>query len=1085
MQFPHIEDTTFPNLQTVNVYQFKNEFDYTRWGEKTKIKLCNVIWNSSYSDVVKFDTNGERDSWFDSLTDIYTLDLRTAARIVPDNSVKLPIPYDVMARYNYLFVDIPIATDSEHPIDYENNLGVRRWYFFITNIAYMSPNATQVFVQPDIWTIYQNDIDIRYMVLERGHAPVATSDTDEYLANPMANNDMLLAPDVNFDNASISRHVDYVPFGNGKKFVCIASTCAPHLLQFLGSVFPDPNYAAPGGPITYNDDSARYGYQLIANGFTIGNGMNYGNAQTLAFMGASTGERIANNLTVYAIAADACYGNGTFFADVMVNCPQFLNTVQGCFVVDNACLTFGSAHTFSWTQYTLYECIGTQQNLLTKALTKADFNYPQEYERFAKLYTSPYAKLEITDNDGNTFEVNIEETSTLSVHAVTSIAFPYVNERVYIDGIGGVGAQSYSWRDLADTSIALEMPNSDWFKYCFDWKIPTFALFMDGAIAYQLSNFNRSVVQGINNALVAYHNSVRSANTAYENACDTADTAYANTTAAALIARDNSYRSADAGKTNADNTATTNEQNARNNADTAKANADNSAATAKQNADNSALLAQTNGDNSALTAKTNVDNVAATNKTNSDNAAQTNYDVVDATATVQENNQSASNQLKSTLTAYENASASQLTYYGQQKASNGVYWANQLISATTDVTVQRTTSTSISNNINTIATAAFSGATTTSALGAAVGASVGSVVPVIGNLSAGAVGAIGGAIVGATAGGLSAAMNSTNVGIINHATVTDANNQADYNTNTTNAANTFSGDIQTEINGCKSACTNAANTTALAQVQAVAAVSRANALQQKTTTNTNSANVKSTENTNATNTYNTAVSNNAATKTTANTNAANTETAAKTNAANTKATAYTNADNSKRMAMDNATLTRTTSRSNASDVYDVTCQNAKNTRDNTKDNSGYTREVAILNAKELLENARNGAMAPLLDARNSAPQQRGVYSGDSAPDYYMTRGIQIKVKTQSNSAIRQAGDTFVRYGYALNQIWDVNESGLKLMRHFTYWKALEIWVDDKNASNNFVEDFIHNIFLRGVTVWNNPTEIGHINVYDN
>ena len=61
----------------------------------------------------------------------------------------------------------------------------------------------------------------------------------------------------------------------------------------------------------------------------------------------------------------------------MANCPQFLNTIQGCFVVDNACLTFGHAHTFSWTSYTLYECIGTHQNLLTKALTKADFNYPQ------------------------------------------------------------------------------------------------------------------------------------------------------------------------------------------------------------------------------------------------------------------------------------------------------------------------------------------------------------------------------------------------------------------------------------------------------------------------------------------------------------------------------------------------------------------------------------------------------------------------------------------------------------------------------------------------------------------------------------
>ena len=96
-----------------------------------------------------------------------------------------------------------------------------------------------------------------------------------------------------------------------------------------------------------------------------------------------------------------------------------------------------------------------------------------------------------------------------------------------------------------------------------------------------------------------------------------------------------------------------------------------------------------------------------------------------------------------------------------------------------------------------------------------------------------------------------------------------------------------------------------------------------------------------------------------------------------------------------------------------------------------------------------------------------------------------TRGVQIKVKTQSDSAIRQTGDIFARFGYTLNQIWDVAQSGLKLMNHFTYWKASEIWVDDTESSNNAVNNFIHRMFLNGVTVWNDPTEIGRVNVYDN
>lgn len=1083
MQFPHLGDTRFPNLQTVNVYEFKNEFDYTRWSEKTKIKLCNVMWHSDYSDVVKFDTNAERDNWFDSLTDIYTVELETAARVVPEGYVKLPIPYDVMARFNYMFLDMPIVTSNVNKIDYETNDGVKRWYFFIDRIVYLSPNTTQAFVVPDAWTIFQNDIDIRYLLLERGHAPVAASDTDEYLANPIANNDYLLAPDVSFDNAGITRSADFVPFGNGTKYVCIASTCAPEQIQLLGAVFVDPAYA-PFGVISYSDVDQRYGYQLQVNGFSIGSGLNFSNARTPAKVGHSNNNRIANNLSIYAIEATECYGNGTFFSDIILQCPQFLNTVQACFVVDEACLTFGTRYEIAG--HYLYRCIGTQRHLLTKQLHKSDFGYPSEYERFAKLYTSPYAQLEITDNDGNIFTINVEETSVLNVESVVAVAFPYVNMRVFIDGIGGTGSSSYTWADLNGNVASLEMSNSDWFKYCFDWKIPTFSLFMDGETAYQLNSFNRNIVQGINNAIVAYHNTMRTANTAYENACDAADAAYDNTTDSAETNRDNSYRSADTGKINADNSADTSHTNAYNSANTGKLNADNSAYTAQQNANNLSATAKTNADSSAAIAKANTNRITATNKTNADNAAQTAYDVVDNTATCQTNNLAVSLSEKGTLVGYENAAASAICRLGQDKAFNATLFANRLCQYTTNVDIEKSTSCSLYNNISTIAGGAIAGATTTSVLGAGVGAAIGSAVPVVGNLSAGAVGAIGGAVVGAVGGGITAAMNSANVAVTTNSaqSITDA--QTNYNSNVTSAGNQYTEDIQDEMNALKTDSFNNAISPSETQQQANAvATSRANATAQKNTTNTNAANIKNAEDTNALDNYNLATTIAANNKTTSDTNAANTKATANTNAANTAQTSKDNADNTMNTAKTNATNTKNTSRQNALDSYNTTVANAERTKDNIKDNSSYTREANELNAKELLENAANNSMAGLLDARNAQPRQIGSYSGDADADYMRTRGVQIKVKTQSDSAIRQAGDFFVRYGYAYNQIWDVHTSGLKLMNHFTYWKAEEIWVDDRQSSNNAVEDFIKQMFLNGVTVWNSPTEIGRIDVYTN
>lgn len=990
MQFPHLSDTQFPDLQTVNVYKFQNTFDYTRWNEKTKLKLCNVLWNSEYADVVKFDTDSERDSWFDSL-DAYAVELRSSARVAPDGYVKLPIPYDVLARYNYLYIDMPIATSANDPLDYETESGVRRWYFFLNDIRYMSPSATQAFVIPDIWTNFQNQIEIPYMLLERGHAPVAYSDTDSYLLNPLENNKYLLAPDVNYDNAGITKSSSYVPFGNGTKFVCIASTCAPNQVSTLGTVTTDSSYS-PTGTITYSDVDARYGYQLEVHGLTMGNGRDYSNANTPATVGATNDGRIANNLTVYAIAASEVYGpSSTFMTDLIQKCPQFLTTVKACFVVDERCITRSIA-TYTIAGHVFRTCIGNDQTLLDKVFTKADFGYPQELQRFAKLYTAPYARLEITDNDGVTYEVNIEETSHVSVKSIVSVAFPYINERVYIDGIGGTGSRSYVWKDLRGNSATLYMPNADWFKYCFDWEIPTFALYMDGETAFMLESFNRNVKQAMNQSLVNYHNSMRSANTAYENACDQADVAYTNTEAAADTARTNAYNSADTGKTNSDNTAVMLKENADLSADTANDNVYDSA---------DAMYNNTVRNNNLRTANVNIAN--ATLVANED------------LEMMYEANVSGRN-------------------VAQQRVS--MQYTNSMIYYTTDQNIIKSTAGAQNSSLGSVVGGALSGASGGTMIGLGAG-------PV----GAGA-GALIGGIFGAATGGISATVTMATNGTTTNTdqAITDKQIDVNYNQFLFNedimlgGANFPTGLIADRLNERTDVCQNNVNSAS------------------DQTTNTNN---------------------------TAEANASVDRATMKGNSLRTRNTAKTNATNSKDTAMLNATNTRNTSRTNANNTYVTTEENADRTRDNVKDNSGYTRQVAELNAKEILENGKYAAMASILDARNAAPVECCSYNGNPTADYMRTRGVQIKVKTQNDSAIRQTGDTFARFGYTLNQIWDVATTGLKLMQHFTYWKAAEIWVDDSSASNNSVNTFVRDMFMRGVTVWNKPTEIGRVNVYTN
>ncbi len=950
MNFPHLNDTAFPNASNVDVYDFQNTFDYSRWNEQSRIHLVNVLWNSDYSDCVKFTNDASRDAYFDDISDSTVIQLTQAARIVPDNYVKLPIPYDVMARYNYLYIDIPIAPNSQHMLDYETVNGIRRWYFFIDSVSYLSPNSTQVFITLDVWTNFINDVEIDYMLLERGHAPVAYSDVETYLSNPIANNLYLLAPDVNFGEAEINRETDFVPIGNGTKFLCFVSTCAPEQLSALGTVTSDSSYSPFSGVITYSDIQARYGHQLQVNGLSIGNGRNFGNASVPTSVGRSASNTVPD-FTVYCITASQCFTSNGFLKAIQEQCPQFLKTLLACYVVDgNAIVRSGT--TYQFLGYTLQTCVGKESfsTLHNVQFSKSDFHYPSRYANFAKLYTSPYAIIECTDNDGFSFNVAVENTSSqLSIKFASMLTFPFVRYRAFLDGVKGSGNTTFSWMLLNGESSNASISNADWYDYLFDWEVPTYALYLDGETAYQLDTFNRNTRMGINNALVAYHNSMRSANTAYENACDSADTAHTNT-----------YNSAN----------------------TAKTNADNSADTAKANVDDSADTAYTNLDNNCTTLRTNMD-LAIANTTAIEELA-----INTAILMTNENND---------LLNLNNDET------------------NLAIVVTTGAEGTQAIASSVAAGLNGQAGATASGGVT----GAGIGATLGSAVPALGTAVGALVGALGGMLLGSVGGFVNAMFGN------NNAILATQCNQV----------------TKDAVADCNSACTGNAATSAVNQTTMQNTQKRFNYQHNNTLSSTQLNNNNANDRTNGNNT-----------RTTEKANATRTQTTTKTNASNNQNTDKTNADNTQAL---------------------------------VKDNAGFTREVSELNAKELLENAANAAQASINDARNNSPLKIGDFSGNGAPDYFRTRGIQIKLKTQSDSAIQQAGDAFARFGYTLNQVWNVANTGLNLMTHFTYWKASEIWVDDKKASTNNIQRTITDIFMNGVTVWENPDEVGRVSIYAN
>lgn len=954
MQFSKLQGS-FPNVNTINTNNYRNKFDYTRWDKGTKITLINVLWDADYDNVVKFDSKDECNKWFDSIDESDSIILETNIPLLPDGTIKVPIPYDTCMLYNYLYIDAPMMPNFDNPVDYENKREYKRWYFFINDVETIAANTTALNISLDVWTNFIYDTDINYMMLEQGHAPVAFSDTDTYLKNPINNNKYLLAPDVNFDNSSIVKDSKFIPFGNGEKYVCFACTVNKEQLVngSFGTVKAGSKFAKP----TYSDTSDWYGKQLQVNNYSFGNGRNYSDLKTPVSMYNSVDNMTLNGTNVFAIKAS----DKTFLSDIAKNIPTFLRSIKAVFIVDENMITLGDKFTFC--KHDMYSCSNVRKNIGNYNLTKDMFGFDEKEQRFAKLFTYPYSYIEFSDNNGKDIEIHIEDTGSIGINMLTNIAFPVLDCRMFLTGINGVGSNKYSWKRLDGSESDESIDYGDWGKYTIKLGIPTYAIYMDGETAWYIDEYNNSIEFAREKALTGYHNSVRSANLGYYNATTSADNAY--------------------------NVAS------------------KTAKTAKTNEENLASTANSNSVDLAGTVKTNADNVAYTVKANSNNVANCAYNNIDATI--------ACNNANNNIAIITNNS---ITNNKNEQARLDTGDKNACSRATTKIENQTTTSTTHNSASANIVHGAAQGALSGASMGIALGPA----------------GSAAGAVTMGIAGGALAAINA-------NAAESNATIMVNANTDITDATVIMNNSVVGRGTSTALKVTKASNDNSAVQ-------NRQNneCIAKQRDNNYNTAT------TNAANNYNTDTGNNSRTYNTS---------------------------------VGNANRTYNTVVGNASRTCDTAISNADTTKNTSYSNALRTDDIAIINAKEILENTQDGVMYSMLAASKRNPIQLTQASGNAEMYSYGMNGIQFRLRTQSESAIKQTVAQFARFGYNLNQIWNVKDTGLNLMETFTYWKASDIWIDIRKAATFGIENALKNIFKNGVTVWKSPDLIGKVDIYAN
>ena len=165
----------FPGLPE-NIYEYENRFNYSVWTPNTSVVMCNVPWDSSYRDVVRFDSDEARDAWFASrASDGYAFTLNGLVYLRYGEPIRVNAPFDMVTRCNYMVVRNPLQ-----PVPPNGGRKPDVFYYFINDAKYLAPNTTQVNVQLDVWMTYYGYVQFDMCYINRGHIAIANENSDEW-----------------------------------------------------------------------------------------------------------------------------------------------------------------------------------------------------------------------------------------------------------------------------------------------------------------------------------------------------------------------------------------------------------------------------------------------------------------------------------------------------------------------------------------------------------------------------------------------------------------------------------------------------------------------------------------------------------------------------------------------------------------------------------------------------------------------------------------------------------------------------------------------------------------------------------------
>ena len=1107
--FPMLTEhsSAYPYARNVDVDSTVPTYDYARWTAGARIRLYSVQWTGD--DVVDFGSEIARDAWFNDHAAV-AVTLETSANISVDGTIKLPIPFTTLRRFNYCAVDYP-----DFPVD-RTDTPIPLYAYWIRDVRSAAPSTSIADVRLDEWQTYRYRLTFTRCALDRGHLAVNKApDVETFLANPLDNSDWVRIPEavapVTGPRQITARKI-YDIWG-GEKYVVLGST-AP--LKAWRAEIPTPDTLDAGAAPTYADTADRYGHQ-----YDVTAGFNPAGQDWTAAPGANSITTVSQDgrapaLTAIAFKASDVYGANEVLDKLQTAAPWLYESVRAAIIVPESFISLGTSYDFLGVK--AYEVRPAQNPLATLHFAKHDFDYPPECEGWTKLYAFPWALAEVSDDMGHTVEVRIEDctgATTLNTRCVA--LFPYVKASAFVLGYEQRGLQhsyTYLFKQLDGGEARSFFYATNPSEHAFELDIPTFALWRNSS-ATKSYDAGADWERTGRHALADYRTAMRGANTGLENTKDITATRLANAKASNALALSNATRSADTGQTNANASADTGLSNAKASNMVALGNATRSADTGLTSAKASADTARTNIDTQTDAAK------KTTDRTNSNSTANTKIANDTALYVTSRNNILNTKQTGDPADAPEGKTPEGSNFW---KLNQDYVTDNNKM--TSDWTAANTAA--IESIVPSTVSNAVSG--TTGVAGSLNGTSqitgAHSSIPQVGETMGIAAGGAAAMAIGAAAAGVIGASLQYGVTLAKNKELIDNNrtqmsekkDHAQKNmiymnaqnreaaTDVTNqqikaAQGMTANSVQaaSDINGYSVTAAktigDANKTTAYANAKRARDTAVDNATDTKANADSVAIATNTTTKANAKRARDTAVDNATDTKANADNVATATNATAKANAKRARDTAVDNATDTKANADNVATATNTTTKANAKRARDTAVDNATDTKANadnvatasaatTNANATYSRDdVSEFAAKTALENARLDLIADYVTASRTQPTAQGTDSGNV--DMLEWGGaVHVRVRTQPVAELENAASEFALTGYnAEGRIVDTANT-LQVRRHFSFWRG-RMWVAPAPGVPFQAIDAIRSKFFDGVTVWSKPEEIGAVDPFAN